>query len=54
MATLKSIWKDKEGNYVAIINLDQTEILMREDRTVPPGVLVPPILLLNEDETDGN
>lgn len=42
MATLKAIWKTKEGYYNAIIDLGQTEIFMKEDQFIPPGKLTPP------------
>ena len=42
MAIIKAMWKNEKGDYVAIIDLGQTEIAMKEDKTVPPGILVPP------------
>ena len=38
---LKAVWK-KDDNYYAIINLGKTEILLREDRFIPPGTITPP------------
>ena len=41
MAILKKIWR-KNGRYIAIIDLGQSEIIMKEDMTIPPGIILPP------------